>query len=305
MSLPTYQDFMLPFLHAIADGKPHRISELIDRLADTLTLNDEQRSELLPSGQRVLANRVGWARTYLKKAELIESPERGVMVLTNRGRSVLKENLPQINQQVLDRFPEFREWRTAKKDGETGVTGTPIIVGTTGLTPDEAMESAFSELNDQVASELLETLKRSSPYFFEKVVLALLTAMGYGGLHGSGLVTPASGDGGIDGLIHEDKLGLDTVCVQAKRWEGTVGRPVVQGFVGSMDLHRSRKGVVITTGRFSHDARDYVDRIEGKKVVLIDGEQLSQLMIEHKVGVAVRRTYVLVDISQDFFDEEA
>ncbi|WP_428305462.1 restriction endonuclease [Lacipirellula sp.] len=305
MSLPNYQEFMLPFLTAIADGKPHRISDLIDRLADALTLNDEQRSELLPSGQRVLANRVGWARTYLKKAGLIESPERGLMLLSDRGRSVLNENLQQVNQQVLDRFPEFREWRTAKKDEGAGEGPSPNAETVASLTPDEVMEAAYRELNDQVASDLLETLKRSSPYFFEKVVLTLLAAMGYGGVHGGSLITPASGDGGIDGLIHEDKLGLDTVCVQAKRWEGTVGRPVVQGFVGSMDMHRSRKGVVITTGRYSQDAHDYVNRIEGKKVVLIDGVQLAQLMIEHRVGVAARRTYVLVDLSQDFFDEQS
>ena len=167
------------------------------------------------------------------------------------------------------------------------------------------MEAAYKQLIEAVASELLDTLKECSPYFFEKVVMQLLRAMGYGGAGGRGLVTPKTHDGGIDGVIYEDKLGLDSVCIQAKRWEGTVGRKTVQEFVGSMDLHRSRKGVILTTGKFSHDALEYVDRIEGKKVVLISGEELAQLMIDHRVGVAPTHKYELVDVSQDFFDEEA
>jgi restriction system protein len=299
MSIPTYEDCMLPFLKAIADGKPHTVRDLTEQIADDLSLSPAERTELLSSGQRAIANRVGWARTYLKKAGLAQSPKRGLIQITDRGSLVLAEKPTRVDTAYLkEHSGEFREWIQAKPP-----TTTSIEVET--ATPEETMEAAYKQLIEAVASELLDTLKGCSPYFFEKVVLQLLRAMGYGGAGGRGLVTPKSRDGGIDGVIYEDKLGLDSVCIQAKRWEGTVGRKTVQEFVGSMDLHRSRKGVILTTGRFSHDALEYVDRIEGKKVVLISGEELAQLMIDHRVGVAPTHKYELVDVSQDFFDEEA
>jgi len=301
MSQPTYEDCMLPFLKAIADGQPHTLGELVEQIAEALSLTPEERLQMLSSGQRVIANRVGWCRTYLKKAGLLEQPKRGLMVITDRGRQVLAENPPRVDAAYLKKhFAEFREWIQAKPPVPTPTSG-----GETTTTPDEAIEAAHKELVDKVAGDLLDTLKGCSPYFFEKVVVQLLRAMGYGGVSGSGLVTPRSHDGGIDGIIYEDKLGLDTVCVQAKRWEGTVGRKTVQEFVGSMDMHRSRKGVIFSTSSFSKDAVEYVEKIEGKKVVLIDGEQLTRLMIDHKVGVTTTRNYELVDLSQDFFDEEA
>jgi restriction system protein len=299
MSIPTYEDCMLPFLKAIADGKQRSLRDVIESIADALALSAEQRVETLTSGQRVIANRVGWARTYLKKAGLLESPKRGVMQITERGREVLAENPTQINTAYLkERFGEFREWIQAQPRESAPADRD------TSSTPEEEMDAAHKELIDQVASDLLDTLKACSPYFFEKVVVDLLRGMGYGGVAGRGLVTPKSRDGGIDGVIYEDKLCLDSVCVQAKRWEGTVGRKTVQEFVGSMDLHRSRKGVIFCTGAFSKDAIEYVDRIEGKKVVLIDGEELARLMIEHRVGVTSTRSYEVVAVSQDFFDEE-
>ena len=289
---------MLPFLEAIVDGKSHAVRDLTDQIADDLSLSAAERTELLSSGQRAIANRVGWARTYLKKAGLAQSPKRGLIAITDRGRQVLDEKPIRIDAAYLkEHSSEFREWIQAKP---------PILPPTEVVTtPEEAMEAAYKQLIEAVASELLDTLKECSPYFFEKVVMQLLRAMGYGGAGGRGLVTPKTHDGGIDGVIYEDKLGLDSVCIQAKRWEGTVGRKTVQEFVGSMDLHRSRKGVILTTGKFSHDALEYVDRIEGKKVVLISGEELAQLMIDHRVGVAPTHKYELVDVSQDFFDEEA
>jgi restriction system protein len=290
---------MLPFLKAVADGEPHTIRELTENIANALSLTDDERSEMLSSGQRAIANRVGWARTYLKKAGLIQSPKRGIQQISDRGRQVLAENPSRIDTAFLkERYSEFRDWILAKPQAQAPSESGPT-------TPDEAIEAAYKQLNDQVAIDLLDTLKECSPYFFEKVVVQLLRAMGYGGTAGRGLVTPKSRDGGVDGVIYEDKLGLDSVCIQAKRWEGTVGRKTVQEFVGSMDLHRSRKGVILTTGTFSHDASEFVDRIEGKKVVLIAGEELTRLMIEHRVGVTPTRSYELVDVSQDFFDEEA
>jgi restriction system protein len=299
MAIPTYEDCMLPFLKAIADGQQHSLRNLIEKIADALSLSAEDRVEMLPSGQRVIANRVGWARTYLKKAGLIESPKRGVMQLTQRGREVLAGSPNRIDSAYLkERFGEFREWIQAKP------LETVSADRDASSTPEEIMDGAYNELRDQVASELLDTLKGCSPYFFEKVVVDLLRAMGYGGVGGRGLVTPKSRDGGVDGVIYEDKLCLDSVCIQAKRWEGTVGRKTVQEFVGSMDLHRSRKGVILSTSAFSRDAIEYVERIEGKKVVLIDDDQLTRLMIEHRVGVTPTRSYELVAVSQDFFDEE-
>ena len=289
---------MLPFLKAISDGAPRSIRELTEDLASALSLTDEERMETLSSGQRVIANRVGWARTYLKKSGLLQSPQRGVMQITERGRQVLAEKPSHVDAAYLkEKFPEFRQWIQAKP-------GPPASNEGKLSTPDEVIESAYKQLIDQVASDLLDMLKASSPYFFERVVVQLLRAMGYGGIGGRGLVTPKSRDGGVDGVIYEDKLGLDAVCIQAKRWEGTVGRKTVQEFVGSMDLYRSRKGVLFTTGAFSSDALEFVQRIEGKKVVLIAGDELARLMIEHRVGVTFTRSYEIVDVSQDFFDEE-
>ena len=236
---------------------------------------------------------------YLKHAGMIQSPQRGVVEISDQGRQLLAEAPARIDTGYLKgRSAVLRAWLTTTREDAPATS----VVNTT--TPDEQMEDIYRELMEQVADDLLDTLKACSPYFFEKVVIQLLRAMGYGGISGRGLVTPRSRDGGIDGVIYEDKLGLDNVCVQAKRWEGTVGRTTVQAFVGSMDLHRSRKGVIITTSTFSNDAQEFVSRIEGKKVVLIAGEELTHLMVEHRVGVIQTRSYELVDVSQDFFDEE-
>lgn len=298
MAIPTYEDCMLPFLNLISDGKPHPIRELIEQVADSLSLTEEQRMETLSSGQRAIANRVGWARTYLKKAGLLDSPQRGVMKITELGRQALAQNPKRIDARYLkERFPEFLQWIQTKPAVLTSSDGE-------AATPDDIMESAYEERLSRVADELVARLKDGSPFFFEKVVVQLLRAMGYGGLEGRGQVTPKCRDGGIDGVIYEDKLGLGNICVQAKRWEGTVGRKTVQEFVGSMDLYRSRKGVIFTTGLFSSDALEFVDRIEGKKVVLIAGSELARLMIEYRVGITVTKSYDIVDVSQDFFDEE-
>jgi restriction system protein len=306
MAIPTYEEFMLPLLSAIADGQVHQMRDFYLRLARSFHLTDEEIAERLPSGQqRIVDNRIGWARSYLKAAGLLDSPKRGFVTITDRGRAVLRENPREINRRFLERFESFREfWRISTERHRAESTGE---AATTELsaTPEEIIDAAHEQLRAQLSADLLAKVKESSPYFFEKIVLRLLQAMGYGGVSGSGMVTPASRDGGIDGLIYEDKLGLDTVCIQAKRWENTVGRRTVQEFVGSMDLHRSKKGVILTTSQFSGDALNYVDRIEGKKVVLIDGAKLCDLMIEHRVGLTAKRNYEILDISEDFFDEEA
>ena len=274
-------------------------------LAQSLGVTDEEFARRLPSGQqRIVDNRVGWARAYLLKAGLIASPKRSFIKITELGETILRENPPRIDGQFLERDESFREFRQASCNRQVTGQVPDVVLPESSATPEETIEMAHEQLRARLASDLLDKVKQCSPYFFESVVLRLLQAMGYGGVSGSGLVTPQSGDGGIDGIIHEDKLGLDTVCIQAKRWTATVGRPTVQEFVGSMDLHRSKKGVILTTSRFSADALSFVDRIEGKKVALIDGVKLCELMIEHRVGVTSKRNYELLDISEDFFDED-
>jgi restriction system protein len=256
----------------------------------------------LASGERVLVNRIGWARTYLNKAGLIASKRRGWWIITDDGKQLLQQNHERIDRKTLMTFDSFTTWTREKC--QPGREQAVEVVAESSSTPDEIIDQAFSQHIAQVKGELLDAVKGASSYFFEDLVMRLLRAMGYGGATGRGVVTPRSGDGGIDGVIHEDKLGLDTVVIQAKKWEGPVGRPTIQAFVGSMDFHRSRKGVVMTTSLFTRDAKDYVDRIEGKKVVLIDGDELATLMVEYRIGVTPTKTYELVDVSQDFFDEE-
>jgi restriction system protein len=303
MAIPTYEDFMLPLLREINHGEVHHVRDLYLPLAKSFGLTDEEIVQRLPSGQqRVVDNRVGWARSYLLHAGLVASPKRGFVVITDVGREILRESPPKIDRKFLERFETFRAFRLKHRRKTDSLVASEEVESS--ATPEETIEAAHEQLRDQLSSDLLDKLLQTTPYFFEKVVLRLLQAMGYGGISGSGTVTPRSRDGGIDGVIYEDKLGLDTVCIQAKRWENSVGRRTVQEFVGSMDLHRSKKGVILTTSEFSADAIDYVDRIEGKKVVLIDGEKLCELMIEHRVGVTPRRNYEVFDISEDFFDED-
>lgn len=293
---------MLPLLKGLRDGQIHQLRTFYERLADEFNLTQSERSEVLPSGQqRIIANRIGWARTYLKKAGLVEAVKRGHLRITNLGQELLATNPEHLNQKSLESYDSFLEFVTPK----TTSPDTQLKnIGDSNSTPDEVMDAAYNNHRKELQSELLDTLKTTCPFFFEKVVLTLLRSMGYGAATGKGISTPKSSDGGIDGIIYEDKLGLDTVVIQAKRWEGTVGRQVIQAFVGSMDFHRSRKGVVLTTGQFSRDAVEYIDRIEGKTVVLIDGYQLTGLMIDHYVGVTKTKTYELADISHDFFNED-
>lgn len=294
MAVPDYQSIMLPLLEISADGKEHRLSEVIETLAGQFNLTDQERKELLPSGRQAkFDNRVGWARTYMKKAGLLESTGRGKLRITQRGIDVLKSNPENINSNYLKRFPEFLEFQNLsrpdkKPDEENG--------NEPDQTPEETLESSYQALRAELAQELLDKIKKCSPKFFEKLVVDLLVAMGYGGSRNdAGQAVGQSGDGGIDGIIKEDKLGLDAVYIQAKRWEGTVGRPVIQAFAGSLEGHRARKGVVITTSQFSQDAREYIKMIE-KKIVLIDGKQLMQLLIDYEIGVAEVTSYTILKI---------
>ncbi len=301
MTVPEYQTFMLPLLKLASDQKDHTLSEVYDRLAQEFGISDVERSELLPSGkQSRFDNRVGWARTYLKKAGLIDSAGRGVFHITRRGLDVLKSKPTSITKDYLTRFPEFKDFQAR----QTVRTATGESEENHDKTPDETLDAAYQVLRRTLAQDLLDRIKNSSPRFFEAVVIDLLLAMGYGGSRiDAGEIVGKSGDGGIDGIIKEDKLGLDAIYVQAKRWTGTVGRPTLQEFAGSLAGRKARKGVIITTSQFTSEAKDYADRLD-MKIVLIDGERLAQLMIDYGVGVAEKVAYSVKRIDEDYFTEE-
>ncbi len=304
MAIPDFQSLMLPFLQVLSDGQERSMKEMVELLAQRFSLTELELEELLPSGQQsIFSNRVAWTKTHLKNAGLVDNPSRGRVRLSHDGARILPGAPDRIDIRYLRQFESYRTFTGQNKETTDSSDSTMEAIDAVEATPLELFESSFSQMREALAEELLGRLLECPPQFFERIVVKLLQAMGYGGQFGEGKVTNYSQDGGIDGVIHEDKLGLDVVCIQAKRWQGTVGRPVVQSFVGSMDMIRAKKGVVITTADFSRDAVDFVDRIEGKRVVLIHGKQLCQLMIDHNVGVAEKGSFVLKEISNDFFEE--
>lgn len=302
MPIPDYQTCMLPFLRYLSDGAEHTLRDAEENLANHFKLTPAERAELLPSGQQgIFKNRIGWARTYLKKAGLLESPKRGVFKITQRGLKTLDSNPTKIDGKYLEQFPEFMEFREISKP-ENGAT-TPTELPPSRTTPEEAIELAHQGLREQLAAELLVRVLGCSPTFFEQLVVELLVKMGYGGSRrDAGERIGQTGDGGIDGIIKEDRLGLDTIFIQAKRWQGSVGRPEIQKFVGALQGQRAKKGVFITTSSYTADATDYATRID-TKVVLVDGKQLAGLMIDFEVGVAPAATYVVKRIDSDYFEE--
>lgn len=305
MPVPDFQSVMLPILSILKNGQELLMRELTSQVADHFQLSDEERRQTVPSGtQTQLVNRVSWAKTHMQRAGLLESPRRAAIKITPLGTKILNEKPDGITCRFLKQFPSYVAFTTPRREGEVAITdGEMFPVLETTVTPKELIETSIQTLYKATVAELRDRLRQCSSGFFEIVVVRLLQALGYGAT-GEALVTGKSGDGGLDGIIKEDKLGLDLVCVQAKRWEGTVGRPVVQAFVGSMDFVRAKKGVIISTSTFTRDAIDYIERIEGKKVVLIDGEMMGRLMVEYNVGVHVVNTYSIKEVSNDFFDED-
>lgn len=306
MAIPDYQTLMLPVLKLAADEKEHKFSQAVEELADDFSLTAEERNELLPSGsQAVFNNRVGWARSYLKQAGLLASPKRGFFTITPTGSELLATNPVKIDISVLDQYPEFIEFKNRKKDkSETESQTETSTDAESTQTPEDALASAYKKLRSALESEVLSSVKDSSPSFFERLVVDLLVKMGYGGnRQDAGKALGKSGDGGIDGIINEDRLGLDVIYIQAKRWEGTVGRPEIQKFAGALQGQRARKGVFITTSSFTKEAIEYASLIESK-IILIDGEQLSRLMVEHNVGVSTVGQYEVKKLDSDYFDDE-
>jgi len=303
MPVPDFQLWFLPLLQSVADGKTYKLSDLYDVLADRAALSDADRAELLPSGhQFTYRNRIGWARTYLQKAGLLESPGKGLVRITPRGREVAAKPPTKLNVSFLKRYPEFVEFHTSSSNG-TAATPKSGPLQSDEETPQETFERIHAALSTQLEGELLDQIKTAPPQFFERLVVDLLLLMGYGGSRDdAGKRVGKSGDGGIDGIINEDPLGLDTVCLQAKRWEGTVGRPVVQAFAGSLEGFRAKKGVLITTSSFSADAIAFARQIE-KRIVLIDGARLAKLMVQHGLGVSTVASYEVKKVDSDYFED--
>jgi restriction system protein len=301
--IPPFQELMLPIMKLAKskgqESTPNR--EFIDRMAEEFKLTEEDRKELLASGtQSRFENRVYWALVHLRRAGLLESTGRGMNRITQRGDEILATNPKRIDLRLLNQFPEFREFRSGK--GDEGPS--EIIIETPDASPEETLDEEYKRLRKTLAAQLTERLSECSPTFFERVVVELLVKMGYGGSRAeAGRATRATADGGIDGVIDEDRLGLDSVYVQAKKWENSVGEPQLRDFVGALHAHRARKGVFITTSNFTSAARSYVDKVEFK-ISLIDGQRLAELMIDFGVGVSLSHSYDIKKLDSDFFEEE-
>ena len=301
MAVPKFWEFMLPLLQFAEDGAEHRVAEAKDGLASHFQLSEKDRNEMLPSGAMSrFDNRVHWARTHLSKAGLLQVTGRARFRITDRGRSVLAERLTRIRPDDLLKFAEYRAFKNPAAAPASTPSEPEEDVDST--TPQERLGDAYALLRQELADDLLGKIADAPPVFFERLVVKLIVAMGYGGsLRDAGAAVGRSGDGGIDGIIKEDKLGLDAVYIQAKRWAAPVGRPEVQTFAGSLEGVRARKGILITTSQFTQTAREYVRNIE-KKIVLIDGAELAQHMIDYGIGVTPVETYTVSRVDDDFFE---
>ncbi|HMA62772.1 MAG TPA: restriction endonuclease [bacterium] len=304
MPVPDFQSFFKPLLEVAADGEEHSLREAREKIAFSFNLGEEDRSELLPSGtQSKFDNRVSWAKSYLVQAKVLEAPKRARFKITERGKSLLSQGHEKIDVKVLNQYPEFVEFHTPSKQNKSAQPSTQTEESPSE-TPEEMLQKAYESIRSDLAGEILENIKANPPSFFEKLVVDLMVAMGYGGSRAdAGKSLGKSGDEGIDGIIKEDRLGLDVIFLQAKRWEGTVGRPEIQKFVGALHGKKAKKGVFITTGKFSEDAKQYADNID-PKVILIDGRDLANYMIDFNVGTFAAISYEIKRIDSDYFIEE-
>lgn len=305
MPAPTWDQYMIPSLHVLVDGQMRRTREIVARAADLLQLSETDRAVLIPSGQEQWKNRGNWALSYLARAGAVERPSRGRYVITEVGRGLLEAHPNGMTEKDLRSVPGYDSPRLAQKAAADAAPATPapVVEERTELDPDEQIENGIARIHADVANQLLTRIQAQDPEFFEKAVLDLLMAMGYGGAEGSATRTQLSRDGGIDGIIDQDALGLSRIYVQAKRYasDNTVGRPAIQEFVGALAGNAASQGVFLTTSRFSVDAQRYADQVQAR-IVLVDGAKLSRLMIRYGVGVQVRRTVQIVDVDEDFFE---
>ncbi len=305
--IPDYQSIMLPLLLSIKDGKEYNFQEIIEQLAVHFNLTETEKKELLKSGvQPVFDNRAGWARTYLKKAGLLSSPRRGVIMITPQGIDVLSKNPERIDNQFLKKFDSFVDFIKPQKNDHFKDEEEKSSSIDENATPEELLDKAYQSLRQALAFDLLNKVIEMPPSFFERLVVDLLVKMGYGGsIIEAGRAIGKSGDEGIDGTIKEDKLGLDIIYIQAKRWKqgNLVGRPELQKFVGALAGQGAKKGIFITTSSFTKEALEYIPKNE-TKIVLVDGLQLTQLMIDFNVGCTTQRTYEVKKIDYDYFGED-
>lgn len=302
MAIPDFQSFFKPLLEIAADGKEHSMKEARELIAQKMTLSPEDLKELLPSGtQTKYDNRIAWAKSYFVQAKVLEAPRRAFFQITDRGRDLLKKNYERIDVKILNQYAEFVEFHTLKTIPTTDHNQQDALPLDT---PEETLQKAYQNIRGDLAAEILEKIKGNSPQFFERLVVDIMVALGYGGSRAdAGKSVGQSGDEGIDGIIKEDRLGLDVIYLQAKRWDGTVGRPEIQKFVGALHGKRAKKGVFLTTGRFSEDAVRYVESID-PKVILIDGRNLTELMIDYGLGTSTTAKYEIKKVDTDYFTEE-
>jgi restriction system protein len=305
MPIPAFQEMFLPFLACIADGNVHTKNDVSDHLAVKFNLTPDELAEILPSGKQTkFINRIAWTRTYFGKALLVESTGRGLFKITQRGLDLLATKPVKFDVKTLKQYPEFQTFHQASPNDSTqDVTANSDVLIVNDETPEERLETSYQSLRKDLALSLLQQVLLATPAFFEQLVVDVLVAMGYGGSRiDAGKAIGQSGDEGIDGVIKEDRLGLDLIYLQAKRWTNPVGRPHVQNFVGSLVGKSASKGVMLTTSRFTDEAKQYVKHLP-QKVVLIDGEELANLMLEFNVGVSPTTTYIVKKLDIDYFEE--
>lgn len=305
MSIPKYNELYRPLLEYIRDGQARTTAELEEALARQFSLTDANRQERLSSGSLTFCNRIAWARTYLKKAGLVTSPKRGTVQITPEGKNAVDKPGLRIDNDFLATFPSFAEFQ---KGGQTATTAEnrPSSLAEDEDSPQDSLDRAYTRIRQTLAEDVLTEIMRQTPAFFEQLVVRLLEVMGYGGsLENAGIVTRASGDEGIDGIVKQDKLGFDQIFIQAKRWDPTacVGRPDIQKFVGALAGQGATRGLFVTTAKFSEEAYTYARKQHTTKIVLVDGQKLAELMIDHNLGVTPIARYEVKRIDSDFFTE--
>ena len=309
MAVPKYNEFFSPVLRALETGEIKHVSEIRKFALDYLNVSEEDRKALLPSNTQLLVDiRVNWSITYLRKANLIERVARGKYKVTNTGLRVLHAMKDHVELKDLYQFDSFRQFinTDTMSEEKKDLSKPSVLEDLQEGTPQDNLNASMEQINKELSANLLSEIMERSPAFFEKMVVQLLLKMGYGSALEDGFVTGCSGDEGIDGIIREDKLGFSSIYIQAKRWaeDKAIGRPEIQKFVGALAGQGAQKGLFITTGTFTKEARSYVEKQLSTKVVLVDGEKLTKLMIEYNLGVSVETVYTIKKIDTDFFSEE-
>ena len=301
-TVPQYHTLMLPLLKVMSGGAEMTTNQMRDAVADRLDLSPEALSQRLPSGsQTAFDNRMGWARTYLFKAGLLERPRRATYVISQSGKDLMMNPPDAIDPEFLRSYGQFNDFISATRDSKEALSGSEGVDGS--LTPEEQIEKGVRSIQQELQEEVLERVRQLPPEGFEQLVLRLLVGMGYGGSMADVQGVARGADGGVDGVVNQDHLGLDRIYIQAKRWEGSVGRPVIQGFVGALAGVGASKGVIMTTSSFAQPAQDYVRTLTDRRIILLDGQRMSGLMLKHGIGVSTKQTFVIQRMDEDFFLE--